>query len=166
MNKTNTNQLFIQPENNRVFFDQFVENIALLQNIENDEYPIIINNSLCRNECMPLLRPIYNFFTNQNITTLFHFLDTQFTGYMKLLDNLLNENNYNKYTYDLLQDCDLFNQSIAIGLIKLKTTYREEKEFNFKIDSILLTFHDFQGMKQSFLQSISKMSKNNKSHEV
>ena len=166
MNKTNPNPLFIQPEKNRVFFDRFVENIDLLQNIEIDEYPIIINNSLCRNECMPLLQPIYTFFTNQNITTLFHFLDTQFTGYMKLLDNLLNENNYNKYTYELLQDCDLFNQSIAVGLIKLKTTYKHEKEFNFKIDSILLTFYDFHGMKQTFLQSISRMSKTIRSHEV
>ena len=169
MNNNHKNQkphLFIQPEQNRLFFDQFVENMDFLQYIKEEEYPIVVNNSLQSNECMPLLQPIYNFFTNQNVTTLFHFFDNQFTNYMKLLDNLLNVKNYNIYTYDLLNDCDLFNQHIAIGIIRLKATYKDEKEFNFKMDSILFTFHDFHGMKQSFLQSIPRIPKNNRSYDL
>jgi hypothetical protein len=157
---------FKQPERNRDFFHKFCENIEILKYIEDGEKPIIVNNSLQRNECLSILQPIYNFFMNQNSKTMFEYLDSQFMIYMRLLDNILNIDNRNEYTYDLIQDCDIFNQEIAQGLIRLKKTYSGSKELNIKIDSILLTFYDFQEMKLNYMRNLSQIKRTTLSNEI
>ena len=158
-------QPFQQDETDRLFFNEFCEKVDLLKVIENDEEPLVIGNILQRDDCMPLLSPIYRFFNNQNSKTLGHFIEKEFSCYMKLLDTLLDESKYNYFTYDLLQDSDLFNQNIAVGLIRLKHTYKKCKEINYTIDSILLTFHDFQEIKYTYLTNISNMRKKRRGSE-
>ncbi len=156
-----------QPEKDREFFNKFCSKMELLKTLEEGEVPIIIDNCLHKNECVHFFQPIYNFFMNQNSTTIFNFLDSQFMIYMKLLDNILNVDNVNEHTYDLLQDCDLFNQEISHGLIKLKNTFVDNKEINNKINSILLTFYDFQEMKVNYIRNMpNKTKKYIKSFEI
>ena len=166
MNIQTIRQPFQQEEKDRIFFNEFCERVELLKSINDGEEPLVIGNILQRDDCMPLLSPIYRFFNNQNSKTLGQFIDKEFSLYMKLLDNLLDESKFNYFTYDLLQDSDLFNQDIALGLIKLKHTYSGCKEINYKIDSILLTFHDFQEIKQTYLRNISNMRKKRRGSEV
>ena len=165
MNIQTIRQPFQKEEKDRLFFNEFCEKVELLKYINDGEEPLVIGNILQRDECMPLLSPIYRFFNNQNSKTLTSFIEKEFCNYMKLLDNLLDESKYSYYTYDLLQDSDLFNQEIAIGLIKLKHTYKDCKEIDYNINSILLTFHDFQEMKQAYVKNISNMRKKRRGSE-
>jgi len=163
---TDTIQLRIkQDESYRKIFDEFCEKVELLKDINEGEKPLVIGNILQRDECMPILSPIYRFFNNQNSKTLTNFIEHEFSRYMNLLDKLLDESNHNYLTYDLLQDTDLFNQQIAVGLIRFKHTYIECKELNYLLDSILLTFHDFHEMKQVYVKNISNMGKKRRGSE-
>ena len=165
MNITTNHPSFKEDESYRKIFDEFCERVDLLKDINDNEKPLVIGNILQRDECMPLLSPIYRFFNNQNSKTLTSFIEQEFSRYMNLLDKLLDKSNHNYFTYDLLQDTDLFNQHVAVGLIRLKITYIECKEINYLIDSILLTFHDFHDMKQTYVKTISTVKKKRRDSE-
>ena len=152
------NTIVLQP-NMRHFLETYWESVDLLKYIKINEEPCVINNSLQLYDCLPIFEPIYRFFTNQNKYTLFKFLDSKFKFYFKLLDNLLDKQNYTKSTYELIQDTNLFNLSITEGLLILKQTYSTYEDMQFIIDSILFTFRDFNEMKQQYLKTLPKVTK-------
>ena len=93
MNITTNHPSFKEDESYRKIFDEFCERVDLLKDINDNEKPLVIGNILQRDECMPLLSPIYRFFNNQNSKTLTSFIEQEFSRYMNLLDKLLDNSN-------------------------------------------------------------------------
>ena len=154
LTKNSSYNKFNNIENIKLFLNTFFKKMDLLTTLKENEEVDIINDNIDRTWCLPILKPLYNFFTDNNIDSLFKFIDENFTVYFKVLDNLLKNRRDTPTIIDLLTKCDEFNKSICVGLINLKQTYSYSENFQFKIESILLTFKDFQDFKDNYINEL------------
>jgi hypothetical protein len=94
----------------------------------------------------PYLQGIVRWFYNQNRDQLYLYIDSQFTAYMRLLDQILtfyNKDPLNEVYAKMVNKNNELLEGIVPGLHNLRLTYVDSKKIHNKIYSIIITLKDY-----------------------
>ena len=150
---------------------KFKMKLSGLSNVKEGQKVWIDNNILSIDESEYYITHIFQsvnrYMNNQGREQLFHYIDYQFTEFIKLLDLCKSAFEYNINDVRIVgsnNDAELFIDKLIPGLDNLKKTYHDHENLVAKISSIILTFIDYKDFLEKQRETIQKQK--NKSTEL